>query len=256
MNPVHQARKRFGQNFLIDKVIIDKIVSCVNPTVEDNLIEIGPGKGALTEKLVESNCTLSLVEIDRDLVDILRKKYRELSIINEDILKVEFNTLFGGEPKRIIGNLPYNISTPLLFKLSSINEWIIDMHIMLQKEVAERIVSNPSKKEYGRLSVSMQLFWEATSLFDVAPTAFSPKPKVNSTFMCLKPKKKKKFDRALMNQLLTSAFSSRRKTLKNALRNYLDEGELKSLDINPRSRPENLVPEDFIRCVNFLQKKI
>ena len=161
-----QARSRFGQNFLIEKSIISRIIESLKISPDDNIIEIGPGKGALTEKLVESNCTLSLVEIDRDLVDILRKKYHGLSIVNEDILKVEFNALFGGEPKRIIGNLPYNISTPLLFKLSSINEWIIDMHIMLQKEVAERIVSNPSKKEYGRLSVSMQLFWEATSLFD------------------------------------------------------------------------------------------
>ena len=253
---VIQARNRFGQNFLIEKSIISRIIESLKISSNDNIIEIGPGKGALTEKLVESNCTLSLVEIDRDLVETLRKKYRGLSIVNEDILKVEFSALFGGEPKRIIGNLPYNISTPLLFKLSSINELIVDMHIMLQKEVAERIVSTPSRKEYGRLSVSMQLFWEATKLFDVAPTAFSPKPKVNSTFMCLKPKKKTNFDRDLMNRLLTSAFSSRRKTLKNALKNYLDENELESLDINPRSRPENLVPADFIRCVNFLKKKI
>ena len=251
-----QARRRFGQNFLIEKSTIARIIESLKISPQDSVIEIGPGKGALTERLVESKCDLTLIEIDRDLVDILRKKYRGLTIVNEDNLKVNFNALFRGEPKRIIGNLPYKFSTTLLFKLSSIIEWIIDMHIMLQKEVAERIVSNPSKKEYGRLSVSMQLFWEATSLFDVAPTAFSPKPKVNSTFMCLKPKKKKNFDRDLMNQLLTSAFSSRRKTLKNALRNYLDEGELKLLDINPRSRPENLVPEDFIRCVNFLQKKI
>lgn len=252
---VIQARRRFSQNFLIEKSIISRIIDSLEISSDDNIIEIGPGKGALTEKLVESNCTLSLVEIDRDLVDTLRKKYKGLSIVNEDILKVKLSALFGGEPKRVIGNLPYNISTPLLFKFSAINEWIIDMHIMLQKEVAERIVSNPSRKEYGRLSVSMQLFWEATELFDVAPTAFSPRPKVNSSFMCLKPKKKINFDRGLMNQLLISAFSSRRKTLKNALRNYLDESELKSLDINPNSRPENLVPEDFIRCINFLQKK-
>ena len=116
-----QARSRFGQNFLIEKSIISRIIESIKISSDDNIIEIGPGRGALTEKLVESNCTLSLVEIDRDLVDILRKKYRGVAIVNEDILKVEFNSLFGGEPKRIIGNLPYNISTPLLFKLSSIN---------------------------------------------------------------------------------------------------------------------------------------
>ena len=251
-----QARRRFGQNFLIEKSTIARIIESLKISPQDSIIEIGPGKGALTERLVESKSDLTLIEIDRDLVDTLKKKYPGISIVNEDVLKVDFSSFLGIEPKRIIGNLPYNISTPLLFKLSRFNEWIIDVHVMLQKEVAERIISESSRKEYGRLSVSMQLFWEATKLFDVAPTAFSPKPKVNSTFMCLKPKKKTNFDRDLMNQLLTSAFSSRRKTLKNALRNYLDEGELKSLDINPRSRPENLVPEDFIRCVNFLQKKI
>ena len=130
------------------------------------------------------------------------------------------------------------------------------MHVMLQKEVAERIVSESSRKEYGRLSVSIQLLWEVTKLFDVSPTAFSPQPKVNSSFIRLKPKKKINFDRDLMNRLLTSAFSARRKTLKNALRNYLNESELRSIDIDPGSRPENLIPEDFIRCVNFLKKKL
>ena len=251
-----KARRRFGQNFLTEKATILRIIESLAISSQDSVIEIGPGKGALTEKLVESRCNLSLIEIDRDLVGSLKKKYQGISIVNEDVLKVDFSALFGGEPKRIIGNLPYNISTPLLFKLSSINESIIDMHVMLQKEVAERIVSGSSRKEYGRLSVSIQLLWEVTNLFDVAPTAFSPQPKVNSSFMCLKPKKKINFDRALMNQLLTSAFSARRKTLKNALRNYLNESELRSIDIDPGSRPENLIPEDFIRCVNFLKKKL
>ena len=251
-----QARRRFGQNFLIEKSTIARIIESLKISPQDSVIEIGPGKGALTERLVESRCDLTLIEIDRDLVDILKKKYQGLSIVNEDVLKVDFSSFFGIEPKRIIGNLPYNISTPLLFKLSRVNEWIIDMHVMLQKEVAERIVSESSRKEYGRLSVSIQLLWEVTKLFDVSPTAFSPQPKVNSSFICLKPKKKINFDRDLMNQLLTSAFSARRKTLKNALRNYLNESELRSIDIDPGSRPENLIPEDFIRCVNFLKKKL
>ena len=251
-----QARRRFGQNFLIEKSTIARIIESLKISPQDSVIEIGPGKGALTERLVESQCNLTLIEIDRDLVDTLKRKYQGLSIVNEDVLKVDFSSFFGIEPKRIIGNLPYNISTPLLFKLSRVNEWIIDMHVMLQKEVAERIVSGSSRKEYGRLSVSIQLLWEVTKLFDVSPTAFSPQPKVNSSFICLKPKKKINFDRDLMNQLLTSAFSARRKTLKNALRNYLNESELRSIDIDPGSRPENLIPEDFIRCVNFLKKKL
>ncbi len=251
-----KARRRFGQNFLTEKATILRIIESLAISSQDSVIEIGPGKGALTEKLVESRCNLSLIEIDRDLVGSLKKKYQGISIVNEDVLKVDFSALFGGEPKRIIGNLPYNISTPLLFKLSSINESIIDMHVMLQKEVAERIVSGSSRKEYGRLSVSMQLLWEVTNLFDVAPTAFSPQPKVNSSFICLKPKKKINFDRELMNQLLTSAFSARRKTLKNALRNYFNESELRSIEINPGARPENLIPDDFVRCVNFLKEKI
>ena len=251
-----QARRRFGQNFLIEKSTIARIIESLKISPLDSVIEIGPGKGALTERLVESQCNLTLIEIDKDLVDTLKRKYQGLSIVNEDVLKVDFSSFFGIEPKRIIGNLPYNISTPLLFKLSRVNEWIIDMHVMLQKEVAERIVSESSRKEYGRLSVSIQLLWEVTKLFDVSPTAFSPQPKVNSSFICLKPKKKINFDRDLMNQLLTSAFSARRKTLKNALRNYLNESELRSIDIDPGSRPENLIPEDFIRCVNFLKKKL
>ena len=251
-----QARRRFGQNFLIEKSTIARIIESLKISPQDSVIEIGPGKGALTERLVKSQCNLTLIEIDRDLVDTLKRKYQGLSIVNEDVLKVDFSSFFGIEPKRIIGNLPYNISTPLLFKLSRVNEWIIDMHVMLQKEVAERIVSESSRKEYGRLSVSIQLLWEVTKLFDVSPTAFSPQPKVNSSFICLKPKKKINFDRDLMNQLLTSAFSARRKTLKNALRNYLNESELRSIDIDPGSRPENLIPEDFIRCVNFLKKKL
>lgn len=251
-----QARRRFGQNFLIEKSTIARIIESLKISPLDSVIEIGPGKGALTERLVESQCNLTLIEIDRDLVDTLKRKYQGLSIVNEDVLKVDFSSFLGVEPKRIIGNLPYNISTPLLFKLSRVNEWIIDMHVMLQKEVAERIVSESSRKEYGRLSVSIQLLWEVTKLFDVSPTAFSPQPKVNSSFICLKPKKKINFDRDLMNQLLTSAFSARRKTLKNALRNYLNESELRSIDIDPGSRPENLIPEDFIRCVNFLKKKL
>ena len=251
-----QARRRFGQNFLIEKSTIARIIESLKISPQDSVIEIGPGKGALTERLVESRCDLTLIEIDRDLVDTLKRKYQGLSIVNEDVLKVDFSSFLGIEPKRIIGNLPYNISTPLLFKLSRVNEWIIDMHVMLQKEVAERIVSESSRKEYGRLSVSIQLLWEVAKLFDVSPTAFSPQPKVNSSFICLKPKKKINFDRDLMNQLLTSAFSARRKTLKNALRNYLNESELRSIEIDPGSRPENLIPEDFIRCVNFLKKKL
>lgn len=251
-----QARRRFGQNFLIEKSTIARIIESLKISPQDSVIEIGPGKGALTERLVESRCDLTLLEIDRDLVDSLKKKYQGLSIVNDDVLKVDFSSFLRLEPKRIIGNLPYNISTPLLFKLSRFNERIVDMHVMLQKEVAERIVSESSRKEYGRLSVSIQLLWEVTKLFDVSPTAFSPQPKVNSSFIRLRPKKKINFDRDLMNRLLTSAFSARRKTLKNALRNYLNESELKSIEIDPGSRPENLIPEDFIRCVNFLKKKL
>ena len=242
-----QARSRFGQNFLIEKSIISRIIESLKISPDDNIIEIGPGKGALTEKLVESNCTLSLVEIDRDLVDILRKKYHGLSIVNEDILKVEFNALFGGEPKRIIGNLPYNISTQIMLNLIDSFERIEDIHFLVQKEVAQKVVGKQSTKSWGKLAIKMSSFFNTEILFDVPPEAFDIKPKVNSSFIRLIPKKDINYDLSIKNNLfkvIDLAFSSRRKNVKNNLKSLDINWE--NLELDPNSRSEDLSTQDFI----------
>ena len=192
--PVHRARKRFGQNFLHDRSVIDRIISCINPVSGDSIVEIGPGQGALTFPLLQKCGSLTAIELDRDLIAPLQdqsKKYGDLTLINADILKISFSDLEIKAPIRVTGNLPYNISTPLMFHLLEQETGIKDMHFMLQKEVAERIVAKPDNKQYGRLSVMMQYHAECEYLFTVKPSSFKPAPKVDSAIVRLKPWQRK-----------------------------------------------------------------
>lgn len=249
-------RKRFGQNFLTDPHIIDKIISAINPQQSDNILEIGPGRGALTDFLVRSGCQLDLVEIDRDLVASLTEKFSaQVRIYSADILKFDFSQLKDRAPLRVLGNLPYNISTPLLFRLFQYSSLFEDLTFMLQLEVVDRITAEPGSRNYGRLTIMSQYFCDAEKLFAVPPEAFTPQPKVNSAIVRLTPKRDRPEtvkDIKVLEQLLISAFSKRRKTVRNALRSYLDTDDLRKLNIDASLRPENLTPEEYFRCANYI----
>ena len=250
-----RARKRFGQNFLTDLNVIEQVVAAIKPVPSDHILEIGPGRGEITGLLQRSGCHLELVEIDRDLVKLLEVKYPDVTIYAEDILKFDFSKVVPAtaSPIRIVGNLPYNISTPLLFRLFQHHELFEDLIFMLQLEVVDRIIAEPSNKNYGRLSIMSQYYCEAEKLLDVPPGAFTPSPKVESALIRLTPKREptiKVKDIELLQRLLIAAFSKRRKTVRNALGAYLSEEDLEYLNIDSRLRPENLTPDDFVRCAN------
>ena len=250
------TRKRFGQNFLTDPNVIDQIISAINPLQADRILEIGPGRGALTGLLNRSGCHLELIEIDRDLVSLLTQQFGTgVHIYSADVLKFDFSQLESQAPVRVVGNLPYNISTPLLFRLFQYNRLFHDLTFMLQLEVVNRITAEPGSRDYGRLTIMSNYFCEAEKLFEVPPEAFTPMPKVNSAIIRLVPKG----DRAdevkdikVLEQLLITAFSKRRKTVRNALRSYLTADELNQLNIDPGLRPENLKPEEYFRCANYI----
>ena len=248
----HQARKRFGQNFLQDTRIISDILNYAHPQAGEHWVEIGPGLGALTQPLLQTGVTLEVVELDRDLVARLQKHYAghaKLTIHSADALNFDFAALAGHDEKlRVIGNLPYNISTPLMFHLLETTHCIDDMHFMLQKEVVDRICAEPGSKKYGRLSVMMQYFCATEWLFDVPPESFDPAPQVMSAIVRLVPHAQppvtvENFQH--FSQLVTQAFSQRRKTLRNALKNYLSEQAIEDLGIDPSLRPESVSLEDF-----------
>ena len=209
----HIARKRFGQHFLSDRFAIDAIVDAIAPLETDALVEIGPGLGAMTFPLLERCRQLTVIELDRDLAAQLKRRH-ELMVIEADVLKVDFDALAtaAGRPLRVVGNLPYNISTPILFHLIPSASRVTDQHFMLQKEVVERMAAAPGSKTYGRLSVMLQWRYEITSVLDVEPEAFDPPPKVRSAVV-----------RALLGELVTVAFSQRRKVLRNTLGRWLEE---------------------------------
>ncbi len=243
-----KARKRFGQNFLTDHGLISKIVSAINPQHTDNLIEIGPGRGAITRLLVEQCPGLKVIEIDRDLAGQLRLLYPELNVIELDVLKQDFSEL--GLDLRIVGNLPYNISTPILFKLFGQLDLIVDMYFMLQLEVVERLAATPGSSNFGRLSIMSQYYCDSELLFKVPPEAFVPKPKVTSAIVKLTPKSNplRAKDEAVFSQLVTQAFSMRRKTLRNSLKSLItDPSVFTQLDIDPARRPETLTLAEFIK---------
>ncbi len=257
-----QPRKRFGQHFLQDKNIIYKIISAINPKPEDHLVEIGPGQGALTFPLIHAypELKLDLIELDRDLVSFLQNKIKsELIHIHEcDVLKFDF-----GELKlsrlRIIGNLPYNISTPLLFHLVKYKNMIKDMYFMLQKEVVDRMAASPHTKDYGRLSIMIQYDFEVVPLFNVPPGAFYPPPKVDSAIVKLVPKilpeAEKVHDYGLFQHIVREAFQHRRKTLRNALKAYLTAEAMVQYNIDPTLRPEALSVSDYVKLANQMSNK-
>ena len=251
-------RKRFGQHFLHDAGVIARIVAAIHPEPGDRLVEIGPGRGALTLPLLDAAGELDVVEIDRDLAARLRELARErpgLRVHGGDALRYDFAKLAeNGRPLRVVGNLPYNISTPLLFHLLDTVTVIQDMVFMLQKEVAERIAAEPGGPTYGRLSVMVQYHCQVHCLFDVGRGAFSPPPKVDSTIIRLRPVARPPdaiaSDPGLMKQVVTKAFGQRRKTLRNALRSELTEPDFGLAGVDPTRRAETLSIAEFIRLAN------
>ena len=253
----HRARKRFGQNFLHDTNVIQRIINSLKPKEGDRIVEIGPGLGALTEPLIEAAGKIEVVEIDRDLVERLQNRFSSdvLQIHSGDALKFDFKEVAGETDKlRIIGNLPYNISTPLLFHLMEQLDCIQDIHCMLQKEVIERMAAGPGDKDYGRLSIMLQYHCKVTKLFNVGPGAFNPPPKVESAVARLVPHKSppvKVNDYKLFSQMVNQAFTQRRKTLRNALKNYLSSEQIEAVGVNPGARPETLSLEEFAKLSNM-----
>ncbi len=249
MSEFKTPRKRFGQNFLHDQNIIDKIVSAIAPQPHDAMIEIGPGRGALTFSILDQVERLDVIEIDRDLIQWWQeKKIGSLTIHAVDALNIDLCSLKKEKNLRIVGNLPYNISTPLLFHLFKHLDCIKDMHFMLQKEVVDRMVAGPGSKTYGRLSVMTQFYCQAHRLFSVSRHAFTPPPKVESAIVHLVPNEdNKNTDAAMLTQVVRQAFSQRRKTIRNCLKNWFTTEQLERLDINPAVRPETLDLASYIR---------
>ena len=254
----HIPRKRFGQNFLQDQGIINDIISCIGPQRGDAMVEIGPGLAALTQPLLDRLDVLHAVEIDRDIVAHLSKRIpaERLRIHNVDALKFDFGQLAGeiagGGKLRIVGNLPYNISTPLLFHLAGFAPQVADCHFMLQNEVVLRMVAEPGCADYGRLSVMLQYHFHMEKLMDVPPEAFDPPPKVDSAIvrMIPRPFEIAATDLAALEKLVAQAFAQRRKTLRNNLKGIVDDAVLAELGIDPTARPENVSVIDYVRLAN------
>ena len=251
----HRARKRFGQNFLHDPAIIQRIIDVINPQKQDHIVEIGPGKGALTTPILNHVDKLDVIEIDRDLVSALTTTLNinnGLVIHEADALKLDF-TQFNHSDLRIVGNLPYNISTPLLFHLLTYRDCIKDMLFMLQKEVVDRICANSGNKQYGRLSIMLQYYCDVESLFIIKPGAFTPSPKVDSAIVRLTPLSQPRYelsDHECLKVIVREAFSQRRKTIRNALKKIMDATTMEKAGIAPEMRAENLEIIDFIKLAN------
>jgi 16S rRNA (adenine1518-N6/adenine1519-N6)-dimethyltransferase len=256
----HKARKRFGQNFLHDQGIIRQIIRSISPREDQHMVEIGPGLGALTEELLAEANALDAIELDRDLIPILRTKFfnyeDRFRIFETDALKFDFTELCkDGRPLRVVGNLPYNISTPLIFHLLSHAGLIQDMHFMLQKEVVDRLAAEPGTSDYGRLGIMTQYYCKVEPLFLVPPGAFNPAPKVDSAIVRLTPHAvlpHPAISERMLQDVLRTAFSMRRKTLRNNLRTLLDADALTALEIDPGLRPERLTLAEFVRISDYL----
>lgn len=254
----HSPRKRFGQNFLQDQTVIYDIISSIQTKPGEHWVEIGPGLGALTAPLLNGGIRLDVIELDRDLVVLLKEKFKQqnqLQIHSADALKFDFSALAENNEKlRIIGNLPYNISTPLMFHLLDNAFCIQDMHFMLQKEVVDRICAAPDSKKYGRLSVMMQYYCATELLFDVPPESFEPAPKVMSAIVRLVPHVRPTVqvnDMAKFSEVVTQAFSQRRKTIRNSLKKLITEAEFAGLAIDTNLRAENISLYDFAKLSNL-----
>jgi len=255
----HAPRKRFGQNFLQDDAIIDAIARAISPQSEDHLVEIGPGQGALTEALIGSGCKLDAIELDRDLTTLLLASfsvYPGFTLHSADALKFNFGSLaVDNKPLRVVGNLPYNISTPLIFKLLAHANLIADMHFMLQLEVVQRLAAQPGSKHWGRLSIMTQYQCEVSHLFDVPPTAFYPPPKVQSAIVRLTPKAPQDIPpcaRDSLARVVQLAFAQRRKTLRNNFKGVFSDAALEALHIDPSARAETLTLDTFVALANAL----
>jgi 16S rRNA (adenine1518-N6/adenine1519-N6)-dimethyltransferase len=259
MTRPHRARKRFGQHFLVDSNIIAGIVDAIAPRPSDTLVEIGPGRAALTDSLQRSGAKLHTVEFDRDLVVSLRRRFSEadnVTVHEADALRFDFASI--GDRLRIVGNLPYNISTPLLFHLVETLDCIEDMHFMLQKEVVDRMAAAPGGKRFGRLTVMLQACCAVESLFDVPPSAFSPPPKVQSSVVRLLPLADRAAsvrDRQGLARMVACAFSKRRKTLRNALADEVTVEQLEAVGIDPGARAETVPVDSWIALSNSLAQQ-
>ncbi|MDO4441878.1 MAG: 16S rRNA (adenine(1518)-N(6)/adenine(1519)-N(6))-dimethyltransferase RsmA [Moraxella sp.] len=268
----HAPRKRFGQNFLHDTSVIQQIVASIRLSRSDNLLEIGPGLGALTEPLLAEVDGMTVIELDRDLaaqlkINIGANSHPDFTIINDNAMHIDYRELaaqIGKGAFRVVGNLPYNISTPILFRLLEFSDIITDMHFMLQKEVVDRITAEPNSKEYGRLSVIMQYYCTADYLLTVPKGAFNPPPKVTSAVFRLTPFQQKPHtaqDETLFATIVRETFNHRRKTLRAIFKSVsllpmLEEADFDSIDISPQARPESLSVADFVRLSDLAAQKL
>ena len=255
----HTPRKRFGQNFLRDDSIIEAIARSISPIATDHLVEIGPGEGALTQALISSGCQLDAIELDRDLRTRLLASfstYPDFALHSADALKFDFASLVTERrPIRVVGNLPYNISTPLIFRLLDQAEGIADMHFMLQLEVVDRLAAQPGTKDWGRLGVMAQFQCQIEKLFEVPPDAFYPPPKVQSAVVRLAPHASPQFpgaDKTALSKVVTQAFSQRRKTLRNNFKGVLTDVDFEQMGIDPSCRAETLSISDFVAVAEHL----
>lgn len=253
----HRARKRFGQHFLTDPGVVDEIINAICPGDIDTLVEIGPGQAAITAPLLRQSGHLHAIELDRDLTARLRQEFAgesRLTIHEADALRFDYATL--GDGLRIVGNLPYNISTPLMFHLLEYRDRIIDMHFMLQKEVVARMAASPGSKAYGRLGIMLGCFFDIEALFDVDRSAFDPPPDVTSAIVRLSPLPHGTYELQnpdTLSKLVATAFSQRRKTIRNSLRKVADETLLESVGIDPQLRPEAIAIAEYVRLANALE---
>ena len=253
MSEPHRARRRFGQHFLIDRACIGRILDAIDPRLDEHLVEIGPGLGALTDGLLERVEQLDVIEIDRDLAQRLATRLppSRVRLHVVDALKVDYRAL--GERLRIVGNLPYNISSPLLFRLIESAAAIVDIHVMLQKEVVDRMSAAPGSREYGRLTVMIGYRFHVERLFRVGAGAFRPQPKVESAFVRLRPRMPLVWqarDERMFGRIVAAAFGQRRKTLRNALAKLVPEDKLRAAGFDPQSRGETLSIEQFVALAN------
>ena len=252
----HRPRKRFGQHFLTDPGVVDEIVRSIRPSSTDIVVEIGPGLAAITAPLLADAGSMHAIELDRDLAAQLRQRFQDepkLIIHEADALRFDYSTL--GEELRVVGNLPYNISTPLLFHLLDYRAHIADMHFMLQKEVVARMAAPPGSKAYGRLGIMLGCYFDIEALFDVDRQAFDPPPDVTSAIVRLTPLPEGTYDvrdAAKLSRLVATAFSQRRKTVRNALKKVADEALLESVGIDPSLRPEAIAIAEYVRLANTL----
>lgn len=264
---MHKAKKRFGQNFLKDDFIIERILAAIRVQANEHVLEIGPGLGALTQTLFLQSNLLNVIEIDRDLISGLKRNFETLTtqnpnktqeqwqVINQDALEFNLSSIFKEKKIRVVGNLPYNISTPLLFHFIEQLDYIHDMHFMLQKEVVDRICAKPNNKSYGRLSIMLQYYCECENLFEVPPESFDPQPKVNSAIIRLKPYQTLPItckDTQLLSKLVTQAFSQRRKTLRNNLKKLAIDEAIEQSGIDTSLRPENIAVADYVKLCNIM----